>query len=35
MTAALDGDGKPMFEVLNTVTFQRLETERRLHWSRR
>ena len=26
MTAALDGEGKPMFEILNTVTFTRVET---------
>jgi uncharacterized protein YndB with AHSA1/START domain len=26
MTAALDGEGKPMFEILNTVTFTKVET---------
>ena len=26
MTAALDGEGKPMFEVLNTVTFTKVES---------
>ncbi len=36
VTAALDGDGRPMFEVLNTVTFTEVRNgERRFHWLQR